>query len=47
MLAGDATEAGWEYILNYMAYMVQKPGELPRVKMPDAEQAGCGENPAV
>ncbi|BDA45252.1 probable helicase L207/L206 at N-terminal half [Coccomyxa sp. Obi] len=44
MLAGDTGEAGREYLLNYMAHMVQKPGELPKVGILMQSKQGVGKN---
>ena len=44
MLAGDTGEAGREYLLNYIAHMVQKPGELPKVGILMQSKQGVGKN---
>ena len=37
-------EAGYEYMLNYLAHMVQKPGELPLVAILFKSDEGTGKN---
>ena len=44
MLAGDTAEPGREYLLNYMAHIVQKPGELPKVGILMQSKQGVGKN---
>ncbi len=44
MLAGDTGEAGREYLLDYMAHLVQKPGVLPKVGILMQSKQGVGKN---
>ena len=44
MLAGDTGEEGQEYLLSYMAHMVQKPGELPKVGILMQSKQGVGKD---
>jgi hypothetical protein len=35
---------GTDYLLNYLAHMVQRPGELPRVALVFQSEQGVGKN---
>lgn len=37
-------EAGYEYLMNYLAHMVQKPGEIPNVAIVFKSDQGVGKN---
>lgn len=43
ILVGD-DEKGYNYLLNYLAHMVQRPGELPRVALAFRSEQGVGKN---
>ena len=43
ILAGHNEDA-YAYILNYIAHMVQRPGEKPKVALVFVSEPGCGKN---
>lgn len=40
----DYDEKGYEYLINYLAHLIQKPGELPRVAILFKSNEGVGKN---